>query len=170
MDAEKIDQLKDQARQDQSQAAPFMEPAPKKGRGRPKKSDKSEPKASKAEAPPQSKPIDIPTKKMVYPLVNLISGAAISYTQVKEAGMTPEELDGASEALGALIDKWAPDALNKWGPEIVTAMIFGQYGLRVLTIKKLVDRQKTAQPAPPPENSEPFHKDNIVPINQETIN
>lgn len=137
----RISELAEKAKE-QEQSTPFMEPGQKqkKGPGRPKgSSKKAEPKigqASQAKPDPEAPP-PIPTSQVIKPVVNLLSAAGAAYCEDERGRMKPEELENGATALGMVIDKWAPDLINKWGPEIMCGMVFGQYGLRVMAIKKI---------------------------------
>lgn len=127
--------------QEQSETASFMEPGQKvkKKPGRPKK-DSKEAKGvfgKQDTAPERPQEPQIPTSTIVKPLINLMSTGAAAWADDERARMKPEELEAGAQALGMIVDKYLPDAMNKYAPEIIFAMVFGQYGLRVFALKKM---------------------------------
>lgn len=145
---------------DQAKNVGSSEPIPgakaqKKGPGRPKLTDAEKAEAQKAKAQkaqkaesssPQSNPLSsIPTSTIIKPFVNVISALGEEYAKHPKARMTEEELEAGAQSLGLVIDKWMPDAMNKWGPEIMCVLVFGQWGMRVVAIKKVVEADLKAQ-------------------------
>lgn len=163
----RIDEIAHKAREVKD-SQPFMEPgeAVKKKRGRPPGSGKgktdnvgnpSQTRESSQASGPQAQ--SIPTAELVKPLLGLVSTAAAAYVEDERARMKPEELDGGAAALGMLLDKWMPNMISVWGPEIMCAMIFGQYGIRVYALKRIKVleeieermRKESAQPTEEPK-------------------
>lgn len=132
---------------------------PKKGRGRPpgsgKKQDASNSHQKNEEnvkdAPrPQ---FNIPTKVICYPLIKGVSAAGVSFVGDPRAAISADEAEGMAEALGMVLDKYMPDAMAKWGPELVLGMNLGQYGLRLYAMKKLKMEEVARKQPPVPENT-----------------
>ena len=64
-----------------------------------------------------------------------------------------------AQALAMVIDKYAPEALNKYGPEIMLATSLGTYGLRLYALKKaLLEKEAKAKPQ---ENVQPRPSENV---------
>jgi hypothetical protein len=99
----------------------------------------------------------ISSKEIGRPIAQFISSTAISYVEDPRAGMTPDELENLSMALGLVMDKYMPDLLNKYGPEAMLCICLGQYGIRVMAMKKYLDAEKKsqAQKVMTPENPKP---------------
>lgn len=150
-----IEIIKEKAEEADSAQAAFMEPGTKikKARGRPRKdpSKKSESKkASEPEAPPKTEP-QIPTTQIIRPAMQMLTDRIADGIGDPRAKATHDELEIMCQCLGGLIDKYAPDALSKYGLEITSVMVFGQYGLRVYSLKRAVDAEKRkVHPTPPP--------------------
>lgn len=144
MDAEKIEAIKQSASQASSEGPAFMQPqAPpvKRGRGRPRKNP-VEATASVDTAPLEPTAPQFETKKIVEPLVKLISSAGVELAGDESVRMSPEEIGAGAEALGMLIDKWMPTVGSQYGPEFACVMIFGQWGMRVYQVKREKEKEK----------------------------
>ena len=136
-------------------ASSFMNPEPKtakKGPGRPKKA--SEPKKEEDKKQDDTKPL-IETKALCYPIVKIVSVAGVNYTKDARAALTPQEADGMAEALGLVLDKYMPDAMKNYGPEIALTLCMGQYGLRLYAIKKLQEEKLQKENAASQQNARP---------------
>lgn len=137
---------------DQAGEGQFMNPGQKvkKPRGRPKGSGSAKQenkKIGEAQDAQKSEEPQIPTSEVIKPLINLISVGGAAYAGDDRARMKPEELEAGAMALGLVMDKYLPDMLNKYGPEIMCCMVFGQYGLRVMAIKKINDIENAKKQA-----------------------
>lgn len=135
-------ELKDQAKTDESNGKGFMKPGARSKPGRKSNAERARLKAEaeargETKSEPQQKAQGIPTSEIVKPLVKLMSTAAEAWCEDQRAAMSAGELEAGANALGMLLDKWGPDMVTKWGPEIMCGMVFGQYGLRVYALKKL---------------------------------
>lgn len=149
---------------EQNSSSSFMEPEikeTKKKVGRPKKSDKGSldnenPKKSESKENPA---FNIPTKIICYPLVKGVSVVGYNYVKHPQAALTSQEIDDMAQALAMVIDKYAPEALNKYGPEIMLATSLGTYGLRLYALKKvLLEKEAKAKPQ---ENVQPRPSENV---------
>lgn len=143
---------------------------PQKKRGRPpgsKKTTQSETSQTEATKPQFQGP---PTKDIIKPLVNVLSVGVAGWIDDERAIMKPQELDSAATALGMLIDKWMPNVLDKYGPEVMCLMVFGQYGIRVMALKKvkaidkiLEEEKRQNQDLPrEPQTQNPFSSPQVV--------
>lgn len=127
----------------ESEAKPFTSPIKQKRKpGRPKNSEKAEagPKESEKKAEggePQKPQFNIPTKVICYPIVKVVSAVGVSYVGDPRAALSADEAEGMAGAIGMVLDKYMPDAMSKYGPELVLGLSLGQYGLRLYAIKKL---------------------------------
>lgn len=146
---------------EQNSSSSFMEPEikeTKKKVGRPKKSDsikKENPSAEQKQDPA----FNIPTKIICYPLVKGVSVVGYNYVKHPQAALTSQEIDDMAQALAMVIDKYAPEALNKYGPEIMLATSLGTYGLRLYALKKvLLEKEAKAKPQ---ENVQPRPSENV---------
>lgn len=145
-----ITEIKEKAAQAESESGALMEPgtAVKAKRGRPKK-DKSEKldnsKKANSEKSSESTVDDVPTKVILMPALGMVSQAAVKFARHPQAAMAPQEQDMMAELLSKLLDKYAPNALNRYGLEITCVVILGQYGARVYALKAAVDRAERAQ-------------------------
>lgn len=149
---------------EQNSSSSFMEPEikeTKKKVGRPKKTDKGSldnesPKKSESKENPA---FNIPTKIICYPLVKGVSVVGYNYVKHPQAALTSQEIDDMAQALAMVIDKYAPEALNKYGPEIMLATSLGTYGLRLYALKKvLLEKEAKAKPQ---ENVQPRPNENV---------
>ena len=124
---------------------------PKK-KGRPRKTETEQPRksAEKMDAEPQKPKFDIPSQVICYPIVKVISVAGVAVAKDQRAAITSSEADDLSRALGMVMDKWMPDAMAKWGPEVMLGLSLGQYGLRVYALamsnKERAARTQAQQP------------------------
>lgn len=160
IDKDKMAEIKETAAEAQEQVAAFMEPGQKvkakKGRPPGSKTKKvvGESPSKKAAEPTQAAP-EVPTSQILKMPLQMLSQAAVKYTEHPQAAMTPDELNGMADCLGALLDKYMPNAFNAYGLEIATVMVVGQYGLRVAACKRAVDQAKEkAKENPGPKTSE----------------
>ena len=138
-------------------ASAFMNPEPKKAKGkpgRPKGSSgsssigkTSEPKKEEREDKKAEPKFEIPTKVLCYPIVKGISVGGVYYTNNPRAAMTPDEAEAMAQALGMVLDKYMPDAMKNFGPEMALAFSLGQYGIRLYAIKKVMEAEQ-AKKAP----------------------
>lgn len=145
MESEKttVDEIIEKAKTSESAGgASFMDPQPKvakKGRGRPKGSTSD--KKSSDEGPKISEDVkkgpQIESKVFCYPIVKVMSIGAVSYTKDPRAACTPQEAENLSETMGALFDKHLPDMLQHYGVEAAFILALGQWGMRLVAIKKL---------------------------------
>lgn len=169
-----------QSAKENSTGAGFMDPTqnhqPKKKVGRPSNAEKAEKaKTQKAravgsgpnpqnpqgnpQAPPEIQALSqIPSKEIAKPLVSLVSAGAVAWVQHPKAAMSPEELEGGAQALGLLLDKYMPTMVTKYGIEIMCVMVFGQYGLRVFALKKVMDLEKAEMAKRMQAQNEPQRK------------
>ena len=149
---QKIEKITEQAKSIESEKG-FMQPGSKEKiagkRGRPSKEDlakrateqkqKAQGSPSQADVPPELKMLQaIPTKEIVRPLVQVVSGLGVQYVGDPRAAMKPEELEAGAQALGFLVDKYLPNAMSKYGAEAMCLLVFGQYGLRLVAMKKVL--------------------------------
>lgn len=130
--------------------AGFMDPQPKvsKGkRGRPPGS-KSEKRSSLKDGPvkepgaapgPEKTAFSIPSSVLCIPLVKGVSVAAVAYTRDSRSAMLADEAEAMANAMGMVMDKWMPDMVAKWGPELALGICASQYGLRLYALKKQRD-------------------------------
>lgn len=165
-----------------SESIPVMPKVKEKGKRGPKPGSKRNLKSSEkitqddnksAESEPIRPKFDIPTKALCYPFIKVLSSAGVSYTNEPRAAIGAEEAEGMASALGMVLDKYLPDAMAKWGPELVLGASLGQYGLRIYAIKKLqIDKMRMQQAASQPTNgARPQDKndtDQMSVISQET--
>ncbi len=166
---QKLDQIANSA--SESIGADAMAPGQKvKGkRGRPSKEEQAkkakmqkdsvlgpQPSQSGPQASPQASVIS--SKEIGKPIAQFISSTAVSYVGDPRAGMTPDELENLSLALGLVMDKYMPDLLNKYGPEAMLCICMGQYGIRVMAMKKYLDAEKAqkVKNVTTPENPKPI--------------
>lgn len=149
MDAEYIkpesESIIEKAKQSEAAgASAFMNPEPKlakKGPGRPKGA-KSETKSKDERPKDEPKKAFIETKVLCYPIAKAVSIAGVSYTGDPRAAMSPDEAEMVAGALGGILDKYLPDAMQSFGAEIALTVAMGQYGLRLYAIKKSNDDAK----------------------------
>lgn len=164
------DEIIEKAKESESiSGSNFMDPKIKKEkketRGRPKK-DKTQQNASeKIENKDQEPKFNIPTKVLCYPVCRAVSSFGVSFTNNPQAGMTPDEIEGLASSLGLVFDKYLPDAMSKYGPELALSFSLGQYGLRLYAIKKLMQEQAAknnmqhARPINPDQKAPPKYQD-----------
>lgn len=148
---------------EQNSSSSFMEPEikeTKKKVGRPKKSESfKKENADKDESKKENPAFNIPTKIICYPLVKGVSVVGYNYVKHPQAALTSQEIDDMAQALAMVIDKYAPEALNKYGPEIMLATSLGTYGLRLYALKKaLLEREAKSKPQ---ENNQPRPSENV---------
>ena len=149
---------------EQNSSSSFMEPEikeTKKKVGRPKKSDKGslDNESSKKSEQKENPAFNIPTKIICYPLVKGVSVVGYNYVKHPQAALTSQEIDDMAQALAMVIDKYAPEALNKYGPEIMLATSLGTYGLRLYALKKaLLEKEAKSKPQ---ENVQPRPSENV---------
>lgn len=129
---------------EQEGQATFMDPQVKplkKPKGRPRKESLSEDNKKQQEPQKQqdTPKFNIPTKVLCIPIVKGISAFGVNYTKNPKAAMMQDEIEGMSEAMGMVIDKYLPDAMGKYGPEIVLGVTLSQYGLRLYALKKVME-------------------------------
>lgn len=141
----KLQSLAQEARMHEGDAKAFMQPEPPKAkRGRPRKRDESgmnsDPKI--ASPPPPNMPPPIPTAKIVKPLVHVVSRLGEGYAGHPAAAMKPEELEAISESLGLVLDKWMPTIAGQFGAELMLGVALGQYGLRIMAVRKYVEDEE----------------------------
>lgn len=132
---QRIDEIKDSAREAEKESAKFMEPGTKikKGRGRPKKETKTKDE-------PVTQTPQIPTSEFMKPVLQIMSSAAAGWAGDPRAQMTPEETDGMALGFGALFDKYFPGGIEKYGPEITCLFFAGSYGLRIWSLKQAKEK------------------------------
>lgn len=114
-----------------------MQPKPKAKKGRPPKikavhEDKSSNEIKKETT------INIPTKVLCYPVLKVVSVGAVNFVGDKRAALSSDEAEQLASALGVVLDKYMPDAMMKWGPEIALGMGLTQYGVRLYALKKVI--------------------------------
>lgn len=168
-DLSKLDDLKSKAAEQESQMGsldPGSKLGPKKSPGRPKGSTKKKESEEIKASPKEPEEPQVPTPVILKPILNVFSKGVIApWVGDPRAAMTNEELEGASQALGMVVDKYLPNVLNKYGPEFMCIMVFGQYGLRCYAMKRVLaeDNKKSAeqmnQSAPPKQH---FNDNNEV--------
>ena len=150
-DLSKLSQLSQDAKildQDQS----FMDAGTKvkKSRGRPRKDDSqktsafSTSQAPKVEGTSAQETIVIPSKEIAKPVIKVISSVGESLAEDSRARMSSDEIEACSEALGLVLDKYAPKIMKDYGPEMVLGITLGQYGLRILALKKMKQEEMKA--------------------------
>jgi len=139
---QRIDEIKDSAREAEKESAKFMEPGTKikKGRGRPKKETKTKDEPAPQAAQPVSQTPQIPTSEFMKPVLQIMSSAAAGWAGDPRAQMTPEETDGMALGFGALFDKYFPGGIEKYGPEITCLFFAGSYGLRIWSLKQAKEK------------------------------
>lgn len=175
----KLDQLAAQANESGTGAG-FMEPGTKtkeKGkRGRPSKEESAKKAAEQkkaaqgpqdpqnpqqtAQGPAQPLPPSAESLMAGKMLTKSISGLGVAIAEDPRASMTPDELEAGAEILARLMDKYMPQIMGQYGLEAGALMVFGQYGLRVMAVKKAkkleaIKREKDfmekmKNPPPPP--------------------
>lgn len=147
---------------EQNSSSSFMEPEikeTKKKPGRPKKAESIKKDSTEKSESKQDPAFNIPTKIICYPLVKGISVVGYNYVKHPQAALTSQEIDDMAQALAMVIDKYAPEALNKYGPEIMLATSLGTYGLRLYALKKaLLEKEAKAKPQ---ENVQPRPSENV---------
>lgn len=143
------DEIIEKAKESESiSGSNFMDPKIKKEkketRGRPRKNADQTKDAPKTENKSQNSDpkFNIPTKVLCYPVCRAVSSFGVSYTNNPQAGMTSDEIEGLASSLGLVLDKYLPDAMSKFGPELILAFNLGQYGLRLYAIKKLMQERE----------------------------
>lgn len=147
METEKLNQLENQANAKIKASDPFMPEAqtgPKK-KGRPPKSSyaaSSQTKSSDPHADLKAEIKKIPTKDLCVPLAYGLSGMAVNYVGHEKAAMNPDETEAFCIGLSMIIDKYMPDMMGKYGPEIVFASFLTQYGVRLYALKKVLSLEK----------------------------
>lgn len=148
----KISELVEKSRVAENQSVNLMEPGSKlkRGRGRPPKSE-SQAQEPKPSPQPQLKSQEIPTRKIVEPFARLMSKAAGAYVGDKRAEMSTQELEDLSQALALVADKWMPVLSKDYGPEMLLATTITSYGIRVVTLKKILEEERKAQAMFKPE-------------------
>jgi len=145
----------------------FMEPqvrTTKKKPGRPpkdkiKSTDKIDESIKTQSSEPVNPKFNIPTKALCYPIVRGISTLSAQYVGDRRAAMIPDEVESMTDAFAMVIDKYMPDAMSKYGPEIYLASNLAMYGSRLLALKKLIEqeqkmRMQSQQPQSPNLNLE----------------
>lgn len=90
---------------------------------------------------PQSEPL-ISSKQIAKPVAQFVSTLAVNYVKDPRAGMTPDELENLSMAMGLLMDKYMPLVMNQYGAEAMFCIVLGQYGMRVMAMKKVLDMER----------------------------
>lgn len=150
---QKISELADKAKVAESQSVNLMEPGSKvkRGRGRPPKSESPVQPAKARDTHHPTSSDQIPTRKIVEPFARLMSKAAGAYVGDKRAEMSIQELEDMSQALALVADKWMPVLSKDYGPEMLLATTLTSYGIRVVTLKKILEEEKKALQAFKPE-------------------
>lgn len=181
----KLDNLAAQATENAGTAPGFMEPGTKtkeKGkRGRPSKEESAKKAADQkkaasgnpqdpqsnpqAQAPAQPLPPSAESLMAGKMLTKSLSGLGVAIAEDPRAQMTPDELEAGAEVIARLMDKYMPQIMGQYGLEAGALMIFGQYSLRVVAIKKAKKleaikkekefMEKMRNPPPPPGPSAP---------------
>lgn len=147
--------------------------APKK-RGRPAKTESEKqskkPSPEKDSGPEQTRPkFDIPSQVICYPLVKIVSVTGVAVAKDQRAAITSSEADDMARAMGMVMDKWMPDAMAKWGPEVMLGLSLGQYSLRVYALARAnQERQARHQTAPEQRPPEPVVVSKIHSVSEET--
>lgn len=156
-----LEEVKEKAAELDAEGGGLMEPTPpKKGRGRPKKEKsefsgkKTNPKKENPEKSDQdeSQKADAIKPMIRHSILPMISSAAVDYAGDPRAAMHPAEMDTVTNLMCALLDKYAPNALGRFGLEITTVVVIGQYAYRVHKMRQLtlvesqVARQGSAAP------------------------
>lgn len=158
MEEKKLDELKTQAEGLENKSDPMIpeKPSEKKKVGRPKKNKDAAPgPGGKPEMSPEQKAKSqaaaaIPNSVIIKPLMPLVSAVGVSIAGHTSAALKPEEAEALANALGLVMDKYLPNAFDKYGPEIVLAMVLGQYGMRVYAVGKYRDELNKENPEKPP--------------------
>lgn len=165
MEKNRVDEIKESAKQIEGQGS-LIEPGTKvkKKPGR-KPGQKYDQKKAEDPIKPKAEEIQIPTKEILKPGLHIISKSCQAWAEHEKAAMTENELDMGAELLGKLFDKYAPQALNKYGIEITCAVVFGQYGLRVIQLKRAVMqfKEKESQKPPSPNSKDILPEDKSIP-------
>ena len=150
----KIKELQAQAAATEGDAKGFMNPEPpKRGRGRPRKEQVSSGASSAEQSSPDQRqaptaPNVIPTAQIVKPLVGVVSRLGANFVcpsthpYHQRMLMTQDETEVICHSLGLVLDKWMPSAMSKWGPEIALSVALGQYGMRIMAAKAVVESEK----------------------------
>ena len=166
---QKIDKIATEAKIADAGAS-FMEPGTKAKakKGRPTKEEAAKrskeqkesalgntAQASSQAQPQQSAPMGIPSKEIAKPVAGFISNMGVSYVGDPRAGMTPDELEMMATAMGMVMDKYLPTVMGQYGAEAMLILSLGQYGVRIMAMKKYLDQEKqekaqrfTEQPKP----------------------
>lgn len=113
-------------------------PDKKKAKGRPKLTDaekEARKKEKEASSGPKIKMPEIDSSVLCLPLCRVMSNAAVSWTKEPKAAMTQAEAMSMADAMGAMLDKYAPGILEKYGAEAIFFLAVGQWSYRVYEIK-----------------------------------
>lgn len=90
----------------------------------------------------QNQSFNIPSSMIAKPFCQGISGLAVAWADDPRASATPDEIEAMAQAMGMLLDKYMPTLASQYGAEMAFVLIFGQYGLRVMALKKLTKIEK----------------------------
>lgn len=124
----------------------FMDPKPRVGkkRGPKPKSEKIEVKSENKDSKPENPAFNIPTQILCIPFARGVSSLGVNYIGDPRAGMTAGELNELATAMGLVLDKYMPDIGKNYGPELMLSFALGQYGIRLMAMKKLqnIERAK----------------------------
>jgi hypothetical protein len=144
LEENKLNKLEVDAKANTEGQDPFM-PKEKKKKGRPPKSAQTTHSSENKDAKAPPKASEIPTALLCRPIGMGVSGFAVNYAGSDLAAMKGDELEAFCQGLGMVIDKYLPNAMDKWGPEIVFGTVCAQYGMRVYALKKYLAMEKAKQ-------------------------
>lgn len=151
----------------------------KRGRGRPTKEQAAKMQKEKAtKQQPGAVPpgVDaavaaaqsIPSKEICKPIVSFIQAAAVSYVQDPKAQMRPDEFDNVATAMGLVMDKYLPVVMAQYGAEAMLILGLGQYGMRIMALKRLQAIPESdgglKVPKPSPAQAEPLRPNQEQPV------
>ena len=151
-----------------------MIPKPKEGpkkRGRKPKAEtefinpkKEETKQDASETKPK---FEIPTHVICYPIVKAVSVVGVNIAKDNRAAISANEAEDMARAMGMVMEKYMPDAMSKWGPELMLGLSLGQYSLRVYALAKM-NHEAQMRASQSAEKARPVDDSNVSKIYSET--
>ncbi len=141
-DTSGLDGLIDSASNVSDDARDFMQPAsavPKK-RGRPSNEEKAAKEQSETESAPVAPPsVSKPMFEMTF---KMLSAYLKATAKDERFCLLPEEIEGLSIGWASVLDKYAPDALNKYALEISALAVTAIAGFRLHGVAKLINHER----------------------------
>lgn len=145
-----LDSIKEGVKAAEESATGFMNPGTKTKKRGPYKKTKE--KSAKTDAGPSTASAEQPkagseesiqqTAMILKPVFALGSQACSRWADTPHALATPSELETVSTATAAVVEKYAPQMLDKYGAELILFATVGMYGARVVTLKRARDAEK----------------------------